>query len=175
LIVAQVETTTFARVLRARHVRTELAASAANLKRKVPRHGVHDGIFYGDDEDRKDLIVAKVRSAAKKFQPVLVVIEGWSMMSKGGKSFTRYELAGAVKHELNMLEIPWIVYAPKSLKKFATGKGDAEKDEMINTAIGFGYRNIPEGNDDLADAFHLARYASYFLTLLDPYSRFASV
>lgn len=132
-------------------------------------------MFYGDDEDRKDLIVAKILSAAKKYLPVLVAIEGWSMASKGGKAFTRYELFGAVKHELNMLEIPWIVYAPMSLKKFATGNGHAEKDDMINTAIGFGYRNLPDGADDLADAFHLARYAAYFITLLDPEQRFASV
>lgn len=132
-------------------------------------------MFYGDDEDRKDLIVSKVLSAAKKYDPIFVGIEGFSMASKGGKTFTRHESAGAVKYGLNQMEIPWDVIAPTSLKKFATGKGTAEKDEMINTAIGFGYRTLPEGNDDLADAFHLARWAAYFLFGLDPDQQFASV
>ena len=47
------------------------------------------------------------------------------------------------------------MWRPSSVKLFATGKGNANKDRMIAAAIEAGARgNV---NDDEADAFHLRR------------------
>lgn len=56
----------------------------------------------------------------------------------------------------NENKIPMDYIEVKTLKKFATGNGNAGKPEMIAAAIAAGF-NV--SNDDEADAIHLLRYA----------------
>lgn len=75
-------------------------------------------------------------------------IQGLTMAKLG-------EAAGVVKLRLFRMGVPFVLVAPKALKKFATGNGNASKDEMVAACKAAG--GVP-ANDDEADAFWLRRY-----------------
>lgn len=54
--------------------------------------------------------------------------------------------------------IPFNSAGVGQIKKHATGKGNASKDEMIAAARAYGY-NVPDNGDNEADAISLARLA----------------
>jgi len=89
-------------------------------------------------------------------KPDLVVIEGYAHHSPGAFSLIRLaELGGVIRLWLFTQNVPFELVAPTELKRFATGKGNAHKEEMVAAAISFG---APAGvNHDEADAFHLRR------------------
>jgi crossover junction endodeoxyribonuclease RuvC len=63
------------------------------------------------------------------------------------------ELGGIVRLALLEASIPWVNINTSALKKFATGKGNVGKDEMIAHAIrDFGFLG---SNNNEADAFLL--------------------
>ena len=89
----------------------------------------------------------------------LVVIEG-SAMRGLGKVVQLAELNGAVVHAFL---VHWNVVrlAPTSLKKFATGNGRAQKDEMQQATpdeVLQMFSDKYKKHDDLIDAYWLARY-----------------
>lgn len=61
-------------------------------------------------------------------------IEGYSMGSRG-KVFNIAENTGILKHVLMNHGLPYIIFPPTTIKKFATGKGNASKEEMENAWI----------------------------------------
>lgn len=88
-------------------------------------------------------------------RPELVVLEGYSMGSPGRLSLIRLgEIGGVIRCRLFELGIPYVEVSPSSLKRFATGKGNAKKPEMIARALEL---SGLEMNDDEADAWHLRR------------------
>lgn len=90
-------------------------------------------------------------------RPELVVVEGYSLASPGRLALIRLgEIGGVVRLRLFEREIPYVEVPPSSLKRFATGRGDATKEQMIRRAIDQG-AHLHGENDDEADAFHLRR------------------
>lgn len=91
-------------------------------------------------------------------RPELIAIEGYSLGSPNRSTLlTLGEVGGAVRCRLYELDIRFVLVPPSSVKRFATGKGNADKYMMQAAAIGLGARgNV---NDDEADAFHLRRMA----------------
>ena len=83
-------------------------------------------------------------------------IEGYSFGSRGSAVFDVAELGGIVRWHLHTLGYEYRIVSPSSLKKAATGKGNADKGAMLAAAIRkHGY----EGSDhNEADAIHLAHY-----------------
>lgn len=65
----------------------------------------------------------------------LVVIEGYSFGSRNSHAHALGELGGIVRHELLRMGYRWVDVPPSSLKKYATGKGNAGKEEMLAAAI----------------------------------------
>lgn len=94
-------------------------------------------------------------------QPALVCIEGPSYGSKGGHEHERGGLWWMVAEALDFREYPYAVVAPAALKKYATGKGNAGKDEMIVATC----RRFPgfAGGNDEADALWLAAMGADYL------------
>lgn len=86
----------------------------------------------------------------------VVCMEGASHHSKN-RTNDIGEMRGAVILTLLHLELDPIIIPPKRLKKFATGNGDASKQQMVNAAIKF-WDVIPN-TDDEADALWLATLA----------------
>lgn len=65
----------------------------------------------------------------------LVVIEGYAFGAKGAAVFSLGELGGAIRLALYDFGIPYVDVSPSSLKMFATGKGNAPKDDVFAAAI----------------------------------------
>lgn len=92
--------------------------------------------------------------------PALVLIEGYDLHPRGITSAHRLaELGGVIRLRLFELGIPYLEIPPASLKRYATGTGNANKDRMIDAARALG---ATPADHDQADAFllrHLGRAA----------------
>lgn len=64
------------------------------------------------------------------------------------------EMIGVLKLLCNELNIDMACYSATEIKKFATGKGNANKEAMIEAAKELGYNPI---DDNEADAIHIYR------------------
>jgi crossover junction endodeoxyribonuclease RuvC len=83
----------------------------------------------------------------------MVIIEGHSFSSRQSFAHEIGELFGVVKYLLYISGTPIVEVPPASLKKYATGKGNAGKDEVIAAAIrSLGF---PGSNNNEADAWVL--------------------
>jgi len=85
-----------------------------------------------------------------------VCLEGYANGAKFGREIAG-ELGYAVKRTLYLLGMPYNVVPPTSVKKFATGKGTAKKNEMLLAV--YKRWGIEFSNDNLADAYTLAEIA----------------
>lgn len=85
----------------------------------------------------------------------LVVVEGPSLASKDGQFFTRAGLWHLVMEWVDAQDIPWAQVAPGALKRYATGRGNAKKDEMV-AAVVRRFPDYPVNGNDEADALTLA-------------------
>jgi Holliday junction resolvasome RuvABC endonuclease subunit len=125
----------------------------------------------GSQHSRISYIVYEVAAVVRRVDPDLVGMEGYAFDKKFGGE-TLAEIHGVVKHYLFHEEAPWALTPPQSLKKYALGgvpqkpKGwtrsnDAWRKEvkkmMIASAVALGCET---GDDNVADAFHVARWAS---------------
>jgi crossover junction endodeoxyribonuclease RuvC len=61
-----------------------------------------------------------------------VLVEGYSFASRSGQAFSIGELGGSVRMTLWECNIPFIEIPPTSRAKFATGRGNASKGEVIS-------------------------------------------
>lgn len=97
----------------------------------------------------RDAVMALVRDV---IAPV-VFVEGPSFNAKHNRAVSLGELHGVVKVALLEAGVPFVVVPPATLKKFATGKGNASKDMMLVAAV---KRLDYEGaSNDEADALWL--------------------
>jgi Holliday junction resolvasome RuvABC endonuclease subunit len=104
--------------------------------------------------ERLEMITAQVLSLTCDLEEPVVFMEGFSFGSQGKGVVERAGLAYLVRHSLWRLGISYCLVPPKSLKKYATGRGDCGKDEMIGAAIRrFGYEGV--SNNNAVDAFLL--------------------
>jgi len=103
--------------------------------------------------ERLQIILDEVEERCALTDPV-VFIEGFSYGSRGSSV---YEIAGLgylVRHYLYAAGIPFAIVPPTVLKKYATGKGNAGKPDMLDAAIRrFGYQGTTD--DNAVDAFLL--------------------
>jgi Holliday junction resolvasome RuvABC endonuclease subunit len=95
-------------------------------------------------------------------QPAIVVAEGYSFGSPQQAHYIG-ELGGVVRLALWEHGIPFAVVPPTCLKKFATGKGNAKKDEVLAAAIRtFGFAGC---QNDEADAWILREMGLAYMGL----------
>ncbi len=93
-------------------------------------------------------------------KPDIVFIEGYAFGAKF-KSAQIGELGGVIKTYLFKNEIPFLILPILTIKKFTTGKGNADKDLIIKT-VKEKY-GIETKNDNIADAVSIARMGDYLL------------
>lgn len=101
----------------------------------------------------------------------LIIIEDYSMGSKG-RVFHIAENCGILKHELYVNELPFDTVPPTTLKKFASGKGNASKEMMyesflretnidIKNYINPKLKESDNPISDVIDSFYLAKYCAF--------------
>lgn len=95
-------------------------------------------------------------------QPACTAVEGYSYGSKGNSSYQIGELGGVVRLCLYSLKVPLVEFSPSSLKLFATGKGNASKEEVAHSASQI--YGIAFPNSDECDAFILSQMAHAYFT-----------
>jgi Holliday junction resolvasome RuvABC endonuclease subunit len=87
--------------------------------------------------------------------PDLAVIEGYAYAASARREVLG-ELGGVIRWNLYTNDIPFVVVAPSTLKKFATGKGTGGKAGVLVAARErLGYAGL---SDDEADAIWLRMY-----------------
>ena len=119
-------------------------------------HAVTARATAADRARRLSQIIDQLDPLIARGRPDLAVIEGPAGVKYPATAFVLGELRGAVMLRLFQHAVPFVEIPPKSLKKWATGNGNAGKDEMTQAAIGAGAR-IDRDQHDEADAFWLRR------------------
>jgi len=125
------------------------------------------------EEHRHDQISGWAYDLISKHNPSRVVIEGYSFAS-AGRVFNLAENCGLLKHKLWKNKIMFDVIAPTSIKKFATGKGNANKEKMQEAFIAETSIDVklvmsqsdkqwsPSG--DIIDSYYMCKYAHSLAT-----------
>ena len=95
---------------------------------------------YQDIERFNNIASYFVNILRSSWNPLKIFIEDYSMGSKG-RVFGIAENTAILKYKLYEAELPFTTIPPTVIKKFATGKGNADKDMMYKAFIG---RNNPD-------------------------------
>ena len=93
--------------------------------------------------------------------PALVVVEDHAFAATSTSAYRMGHLHGIVRHGLTSQGFGVLMIEPTVLKAFATGKGGADKDAMVDAAARAGHFLVRELHADtannVADAYWLAR------------------
>jgi crossover junction endodeoxyribonuclease RuvC len=115
------------------------------------------------DELRRILrIVRQIEEVVIEFNPNIVVIENLAFMARNTTALT--QLAGLnyfVRDIAFRNKIPFVLCAPTTLKKFATGKGNCPKDNIMMEVYKRWHVTIT--NNNISDAFILAKMGQALL------------
>jgi crossover junction endodeoxyribonuclease RuvC len=88
--------------------------------------------------------------------PDVVIVEGYAPHMPGAIATIRSaEVGGIVRTELTRRRVDFLDVAPSTLKRWATGNGNASKAAMIGRAVELGARLTNDKADDEADAYLL--------------------
>lgn len=95
--------------------------------------------------------------AAEESHPSLVAIEGYAFGARGRAVFDLAEFGGVLRYRLWRSGWPYIDVPPSMVKKFATSRGNAKKDEIMLAV--YKRWGMEFHTSDEADAYVLARIA----------------
>jgi len=104
---------------------------------------------------RLQLIADQVIQTMGVWEPDLIVIEGYAYAINIRSFITLVEVGTAIRLALHSMHLPWMEVPVTVLKKWATGKGNASKDEMalaVKNKWGF-----ESPSNDIVDAYALAQ------------------
>jgi Holliday junction resolvasome RuvABC endonuclease subunit len=96
-----------------------------------------------------------------------LVLEDYAFAAKG-RVFHIGENTGLLKHQLWRFKKHFEVAAPTTIKKFATGKGNAKKEQMYEAFLAetecdlmklFDMHNVDSPINDIVDSFYMTKYA----------------
>src|SRR5699024_327242 len=111
----------------------------------------------GDKDPKRMVTLTNKIINQIKGQNSTICIEGFSYGSKGRGISFQFGLGHAIRNEMFKHDIKYINVSPGQLKKFATGKGNTSKDNMILPIYKrWGYEH---DSDNVRDAFVLAQIA----------------
>lgn len=120
---------------------------------------------YDSDENRFDNISNIFLDLLIKHKVEFVGIEGYSFGSSKGLVFNIAENTGLLKHKLWKNNIPFSVYPPKTIKKFATENGNANKDMMydsfgvdLKTILSYTKSTVGSPIGDIVDSYYICKY-----------------
>ena len=108
-----------------------------------------------DTAARLDALVADIIRSIPVSDQTLVAIEGPSFGSTGSAAHVLGGLWWIVRHALRVEGLDVVVVAPGTVKKYATGNGNAPKDQVL-AAVVRRYPDVDVTGNDEADALVLA-------------------
>lgn len=108
-----------------------------------------------DQAERLDALVSEIVSAIPSSDDTKVAVEGPSFASSGSAAHILGGLWWLVRHALRVEGLDVTVVAPSSVKKYATGSGNAPKDQVL-AAVVRRYPDVDVTGNDEADALVLA-------------------
>lgn len=98
----------------------------------------------------------EIASLVIEVESPVVVLEGYSFASRNSQAHSIGELGGVVRLALWNLRIPYVEVPPTCRAKFATGKGNAGKGEVLSAVSArTGIVWSGKGADDMCDAWLL--------------------
>lgn len=107
--------------------------------------------------ERLSVISTSVVQLAQDNNVDIVVIEGYSFASRNSQAHSIGELGGSVRMRLWESGIPYIDVPPTCRAKFATGRGNAAKTEVMSAVSAkTGLVFSGSGADDMCDAWILS-------------------
>ena len=124
---------------------------------------------YTTEQERHDnLSNTIIQFIQQNTTKAIVYLEDYSFGSKG-KVFNIAEATGLFKHKLHRLGIELHTIPPTVIKKFATGKGNADKEMMYKTFVNQGNpelmkwyydKDVKVGSpvSDIVDSYYIAKY-----------------
>jgi len=122
---------------------------------------------FTSDEQRYNLITNWVLGLLEEDD--VICIEGYSMASTG-RVFNIAENAGLLKHYLWKNKFKFSVVPPTVIKKFATGKGNANKEKLQESFVQETGVNIKQilnmtekqwnPSSDIIDSYYLCKYGA---------------
>lgn len=130
----------------------------------IPTSKTDEPSWLIDTATRAEIIVTKLNELIGEYRPDVVVFEALSLGSTGSATRTLPVLMGYILALLDAEKIYTV--PPSTLKKFATGKGNAKKEAMYgalteeHTAM-FSIANTylkTKGRYDVVDAYWLTQY-----------------
>lgn len=114
----------------------------------------------GKGAERLSIISNKIIDLIVDNSVDIAIIEGYSFASRNSQAHSIGELGGAVRMRLWECGTPFIDVPPTCRAKFATGKGNASKNEVISAiSAKTGIVWSGAGSDDRCDAWILEQMA----------------
>lgn len=150
-----------------------IASNKKQLGDLKPHLFGYEPLLYNSDMQRFDVLSNWIMNCCEPTENDVVCIEGYSMGSVG-QVFTIAENTAILKYKLYEKSIKYNIVPPTTLKKYATGKGNADKLMMYEAFVnktGIDPRKILNSSaklsspfTDIADSFWLASYAQNAVT-----------
>ena len=110
--------------------------------------------------ERLSLISNNVVALVKEYKVNVAIIEGYSFASRNSQAHSIGELGGCVRLRLWENNVPYVEVPPTSRAKFATGRGNASKHEVISAiSAKTGKVFLGKGGNDECDAWVLEQMA----------------
>jgi crossover junction endodeoxyribonuclease RuvC len=128
-------------------------ASLTSTGVAVLNDSLHTEVIKSKKTGPERLIEIRARIWEIVFGAELVVIEGYAF-AKGNQAHQMGELGGLLRVMFHEMRLNWIEVAPGQVKKFATGKGNADKRDMAVGVYKRWGREFTTGDE--MDAFVLA-------------------
>ena len=126
------------------------------IKNSNSKHGI---LNKDTDTKRLNNIYEWLNEFLKEYKIDNAVIENYAFGAKSNAVFQIGGLGELIRLCLFRHGVPFKEYTPPSIKKYATGKGNAEKSEMVLAAFkdGFDVSTYGKNGEDLADAYFIAK------------------
>ncbi|MCA9496495.1 MAG: hypothetical protein KC589_06120 [Nanoarchaeota archaeon] len=130
--------------------------------------------LYEYYEKQTDIIISAILQSLNSNNYHLS-LEDYSF-SSNGKVFNIGEATGILKYKLYKNKLPYVVFSPKTIKKFTTGNGNSNKDNMVDqfyqdTDIDLfkslqlnRRKTIPSPITDIVDSYYQTLYLKHITT-----------
>lgn len=139
--------------------RTGIALPDGQLRSLTPKAGA------SERARRLHEIVSRLDCWIAVTHPELAVIEDYFVGRNVQTALRLGELGGVIRTRLFEHGIRYIDLNTKTLKQYATGNGEASKDDMLGAALGDG---VDPANHDEADAHWLRRVGVHAFDSVEP-------